>query len=690
LTFVDNFLPLQYPMNRESWLKELFALVLLTTGATEAFAATAAEQFGAHRWPTEPKLSVDLQKDLCKQILTDAVEAFASVDTDLDIAAAIARDFPPLATKAAIDGAADDTPSPLGRLDLDLDGTGHQQVVIYRDNSFNWRGEWHYAYVFPSAADFDSAKTQIASTWLTVPQDSQYPPPGKREYSAQQYYPSALTNKDEEIQTGDVWADHALFEANKRFYFAGGTTAFDREAPAPVQIFRLLANGYVEIACKIESGTVDEAYKTFQKLPAMGALLATIRTIGAGGEDGGTMHSGQMHDAQATAAEIRAAYRPWATSAETKPGYSGDNPYYRFDERTRAFLEDWSLEELWNRREYQTLMELTGPAEASYANYLESAFDVTADAARLDAIKVIQALIGARLEVPNQFTTAQTRLYFPSTPLHQAVMRRDRVAFDAALANPQSTADQAFGRPPKPTPEILSDALPDAVEWPYGLDRLLAAGADPNHTNAFGKTPLMVAAHFDRPDSVTRLLKAGAKVDALTTSGSVTLMEAPKRAGRTALMYAAENASPAAIKALLDAGADPSAHDSAGNDMGFYLANNPRFTAPERALGVTGLAKIAEQFSGPSFSCEKARSSTEHAICGSDVLRIFDAQISRAFTNLLSNERQVTLSEQRAWLRERDRSCGGDQDCLAEMMRTHLRYLHERAAEAATPTAQQR
>jgi hypothetical protein len=76
------------------------------------------------------------------------------------------------------------------------------------------------------------------------------------EFPAQQYYPSAPTNKGEEIQTGNVWADHALFEANKRYYFIDGTTAFDREAPAPVQIFRLLANGHVEVVCKIESGRV--------------------------------------------------------------------------------------------------------------------------------------------------------------------------------------------------------------------------------------------------------------------------------------------------------------------------------------------------------------------------------------------------------------------------------------------------
>jgi len=661
-------------------LKAILACLLLSACAPRSFAATAANQFGAHGWPSEPKLSVDLQPDLCKQILGDAVASFASVEPDLDIASAIAKEFPPLANSTAIGGATEGAPSPLSRLDLDLDGTGLQQVVIYRDNSFNWRGDWHYAYVFPSVAAFDAVKSQIASNWFTVPQD-QVPPPGKMEFSAQQYYPSALTNKDEEIQTGNVWADHSLFEANKRYYFAAGTTAFDRHSPVPVQIFRLLASGHVELVCNIESNAANEAYRTFQKLPAVGSFLATIRTIGVGGEDGGTMHSGQEHDAQATAAEMRAAYRPWATSAETKPAYAGDNPYYRFDERMIAFLEDWSLEELWNRREYLALLEHMGPAEASYAMYLQTAFGVAADQARRDAIEVIQALVGARIEIPNEFNTDQTQLYFPSTPLHQAVMHRDLAAFDAALTNPQAAAEKSYGRPPKPAPEILADAVANAVEWPYGLDRLLAAGADPNHSNAFGKTPLMVAAHFDRPDAVRRLLKAGAKVDAVTIAASATWMDAPKRTGRTALMYAAENASPATIKVLLDAGADQTVRDSDGNNMSFYLNRNPRITATERSLGVLGLAKVADQFSGPSFSCSKARTITERAICGSDVLRVFDAQIARAYLALRTKAGSSAVEEQRKWLQLRDHSCVADVDCLAEKMSTHLRYLFARLDE---------
>jgi uncharacterized protein YecT (DUF1311 family) len=656
-------------------LKRLIIHLLLAICVPTSFAANAAGEFGAHRWPSEPILSVDLQPDLCKKISDAAVAAFKSVDADIDMASVIGADFTPLKPTPAIKATRDDAPSPLSRLDLDLDGTGHQQVVVYRDDPFNWQGDWHYAYVFPSVADFDAANSQITTAWNSVPQESQYPSPGKREFSAQEYYPTALTEKGEEISTGDVWADHSLFEAGKRFYFVNGATNFDRRALGPVQVFRLLADGHVKLVCQIDNSNLDKTYQAFAHLPAVGSFLATIRSIGAGGGDTGTLHSGAIHDAQANAAEKRAAYRPWATSAETKPSFVGDNPYYRFDERTKAFLEDWSLEELWNRREYQTLMELTGPAEASVAGYLQSAFGVSADAARLDAVRVIQQLIGARLLVPNQFNAAQTQLYFPSTPLHDAVMRRSRAAFDAALATPQA----APGRPARSAPAGLSEAVPDAVEWPYALDQLLAAGADPNRANEFGKTPLMVAAHFDRPDSIRRLLEAGAQVNATTSPGSG--MEAPRISARTALMYAAENASPATIKALLDAGADPAARDSDGNDVSAYLSRNPRFTAAERSSGVAGLAKAADEFAGPSYLCSKAKTATEQAICGSEVLRIFDGQIARAFSALRGTAGPAGAEEQRHWLQSRDRSCAADVDCLAEMMRTHLRALQERIHE---------
>jgi uncharacterized protein YecT (DUF1311 family) len=656
-------------------VRTFVACLLLLVCSTTVFGATAADAFGARRRPSELTLTVNTEPEFCKRILADYGALFASRAADLDFGDAISSGFPSPEMQPIETG--QDSGSSLVFSELDLDADGHREVVVYRYDPFR-EGGWHYAYVFPSRAAFEAARRQVVAQWLTLP-DEQYPTAEKLEFGARLYFPEALAVGNEKLRTGNVWADHSLFELSKHYYFTAGTTAFDRLTPQAGRVFRLRADGHVELACEIQERGGDEAYKAFQRLPAVASLLEVIRKVGTGGEDLGTDHSGERHDVQAIATETRAATRPWATS----PVHEGAL-YYRFDERTREFLEAWSLHEPWNRREYQTLLELIGPAEVSYAHYLESAFGVPTDTARTEAVQVIQALIGDRFLVPSEFSAARTELYFPSSPLHRAVMVRDRAAFDAALAYLDASTRTA-GKPMRPPAEVVSEALSNAIEWPYALDRLLAAGAEPNHANPFGKTALMVAAHFDRVDSIRRLLQAGAKVNAATVAVSESWMEGPKRVGRTALMYAAENAGPAVIKALLDAGANADARDSEGHGMEFYLSINPRFSSAERALGVRGLAKVADHFAGPSFDCAKAHTSAERSICGSEILRILDQQMSLAFEKGRISLGASALQEQRAWLHARDQACsvGTDTECLADLLRTHVRYLHKRLTETA-------
>jgi hypothetical protein len=177
---------------------------------THAIAASGAAEFGAQRWPTAPTLTMSSQPELCNKILAAATGLFTSAATDLDISVALAADFPPREMRPMGDGEQDASSSSPRRLDLDLEGNGSKQVIVYRDIEINWQGNWHYSYVFASPAAFDAAKGSILSAWTQAPQDGQYPSPGKRELDAQQYYPSALTVSGEEIQTGNVWADHAL------------------------------------------------------------------------------------------------------------------------------------------------------------------------------------------------------------------------------------------------------------------------------------------------------------------------------------------------------------------------------------------------------------------------------------------------------------------------------------------------
>lgn len=97
-----------------------------------------------------------------------------------------------------------------------------------------------------------------------------------------------------------------------------------------------------------------------------------------------------------------------------------------------------------------------------------------------------------------------------------------------------------------------------AVRSPERVARLLAAGADVNARNDWGKTALMTAAQADLPDVVHTLLAAGADPVARTTlwqadgAGGLDNAEGARQ-GSTALVYAAGSASMPVIEQLLEA-----------------------------------------------------------------------------------------------------------------------------------------
>jgi uncharacterized protein YecT (DUF1311 family) len=634
-------------------------------------AGTPAEDFGVRRHPVELVATVNGEPALCSGILTAHKQQFDADSHGLDVGAILAGDAQELRWQPAFGSSAEQPSEPsIGRLDLDLDGTGQQQVVIYRSDPFNWAGNWHYAFVFPSREEFDAAPVATTEQWIQRPK-RQVPDPAAGSTVGQIYFPAGLFVSGGNASTGNVWAEHSLFEWHGRYFFFFGTTPFDRYTPHPISIFRLRADGRVAEVCRIEQPASAALYETFQSTAGIASFLRVIRGIGAGGDCGGTMRSGYRHDVAAMAAERRAAIRPWARSDASG---AGTTVRYVDNERTQGFLDRWSLQDSWSRREYQTFLEHIEPAAAGVASHLTTQFAVPAQQAREGSVRIIDEVIGARLPVPAVF---DGRPGYGENPLVSVLLARDAQRLNTELSNRDS--------------KLISEALSSAIEWPYGLDRLLSIGANPNRANAFGKTPLMVAAHMNRPDAIEVLLRAGADVKSVTGVFSDGCRASPDRTSRTALMYGAENAGPAVLKLLLDAGADPGAKDTKGETADAYLVRNPRFTDEERALGVRGLASRADAFAGPSFKCEQGRSSAEKAICGSQVLRLFDAELARAYGQFRDRGGAAAVAEQRAWLVRRDRRCSvGEEttaneyaDCLAEVLRTRTRYLHNRVREGS-------
>lgn len=129
------------------------------------------------------------------------------------------------------------------------------------------------------------------------------------------------------------------------------------------------------------------------------------------------------------------------------------------------------------------------------------------------------------------------------------------------------------------------------------VQRLLAAGADPNAKNDYGLAPLAEAAAVNNTAVIKALLDAGAEPNALHHDGQTALMviarstnvEAAKlliakgakvntaeaQKNQTALMWATAQSQGPMVKALLDAGADPNAR-TVINENSAQVSSEPR------------------------------------------------------------------------------------------------------------------
>jgi uncharacterized protein len=651
----------------------------LVASSLWADAALAQQGFPAKRFPFVPRVVQDRNPSLCAIALQDARARFNVVAPDTKVAHDNRHGMTWLEWEEAPDLSFQN--ETVSRLVLDLDGDGRRQVLLYRSFVHSWRGNNYYAYLVPSRQDLK--KLMLDPEGL----DSVFGRlDGRRSQQAVpnnivRYYPDARlasTSTGEPISTGTDWEEHRLFRWRNRYYFYDESNDWGRMEQRVLTVYRLQGDGRVDPQCKIQVIPDDAVLKNFRRLPGMASFLKILTTIGAGGPDCGSMHSGYVHEGGAKAAIDRAAYRPWAVSRA--PG--SPNEYYGSGERSMGLIEDWSFEEIWNRREYQTFLEHIDPAKKAMERYLALEFGLSPKDARAHSQRVIEDLIAAWVLVPNNTGVR--------SPLTAAILEYD----EDSLRQEIETFDPRgrFGQIRAP-----SDYLHDAVEWVAGMDILLSAGTEPNYPKGldfgFRKTPLMTAAHMNRPDTVRLLLKHGADPNLRTAASSNQCGLGMERGSRSALMYAAENAGPEVMKLLLDAGADPEAKDSKGNGIGFYLAMNPRLSEDQKRMDIRAFVQSSLSASrSPGFDCAKAAEAVEKQICGDEILRMMDGEMAAAFMRWQRAAGAEARNDQRRWLRERNEACRSievekDMGCLQQMTRARVRYLHNRIEELSQAAA---
>ena len=88
---------------------------------------------------------------------------------------------------------------------------------------------------------------------------------------------------------------------------------------------------------------------------------------------------------------------------------------------------------------------------------------------------------------------------------------------------------------------------------------------------------------------------------------------------------------------------------------------------------------------GPSFSCARAATPDERAICRSPALSAADRQLSAYFRAIqrctMMGGRGDNIEDQRSWLQARAR-CGSDMACLSALYRVRNAEFAPRAAAA--------
>lgn len=641
----------------------LLALVLGSTlSSGPARGDTAASAFGATKFPFVPRLVVDREPALCPTVLRIARMQFLSDAVDMSVRP---KDEYGIhwVEWAGVKGGDIPAGGAASWVELDLDGTGKKELVVLREVDNGWRGVIWYAFVFPGKAAFEAAMEIVGS---------------REEFgTGTRYYPDGQLPSGEVVD-GDEHSPHRLFELQGRYYFHGEGRWYLTERSRVRSVYRLRAGGKVALVCRVKLQPEPEEVALGDVVEGFSSYLAVLRTIGTGGVGNcGSLSANIWHDLSAEGTARGAFVRPWAVPSDRR-GNQEHSP------AMRQLLEDWSFDGVWNRREYQTFLEHHEPALKGLERHLRRTFGTSEAQAPRRAREVFEAVTAARFVVPREYLDTERVDRLRKQVIEGIVGPED---FDEL-----ASANRAFQvEPGYPSP---APYLHDAVEAPEVAGRLLDGGADVDARNAFGKTPLMMAAHMNRPDVVELLLKRKASVDARTFQVSDCGLVV-ERAQRTALMYAAENAGVEVLRLLVEAGADTKAVDSRGNGVSYYLAKNPYLTEEQKRMDVDALVKSVRPVLGPSFKCGQSLRPVERLVCSNRVLAMQDRYLADAYGRWVSRKGEEARKEQRAWLARRNKTCSSLDKaeallCLQQSTRARIRYLQNRLAEPATSTTASR
>jgi hypothetical protein len=483
--------------------------------------------------------------------------------------------------------------------ELDLDRNGKKQLLVHVGRPFNWRND-SYSLLLSSKTTTDGLANEIIA-FQKLPQLEQ------QTALLRNVAPGSLLN----------WGAWDGFKSPFRvLLFQGAAYLYTFEdgvmggsgvgsLPGTAELRRIRADGSLDLRCQASVAPRASVLPPPSWLPQPGhpdtlagpaevaEWLKVIRAMqGTEGKFPGSLHALNSLILRSTYTWYDALVRPWD---------SGGPSYRPSPVALRSWIAHWGFDSLSRFKLARDFESGRRAALAALADYYEHSFGVSNGKEAASA--AVDNIIAASFVVSGTYGPNQN--YSESTLEKEAdavrrivdnfVEGRSPDAPDpnffrsALLIGISPTAVKAFikagttlGGETKFGTMSPEPMLFYALEHPDEVRALLDGGADINEGNAFGKTALMYAAHYDLADTVTLLLGHGADVTKRTNARHAddTSIQFDSR---TALMYAAENASERVIRALIEAGSDTCAVDTGNRDVWSYVQRSRRLSNDDRA-----------------------------------------------------------------------------------------------------------
>lgn len=309
-----------------------------------------------------------------------------------------------------------------------------------------------------------------------------------------------------------------------------------------LRLYTLTESAAWDAVCKVdlEPKVYPASDREFQTaLQSIRDLQSTIDPIRQdAGPDCGTLKAHERGGEFMRDAFQRILYRPWSLRAE--PVNSDGSP--RVLENSLTAWSTIGLDEYAAVAKFRAQLPVTVDQLSRF--YVRGFGWPQADASQAAA----SAVAGA-LDRGLAFSSSPL-INDGSLPVRRAILENRPVAeLDALNWQPAAPKWQTWAS--------QESVLSIAIKHPAALRWLLSKQLDPNHVNAFGKTPLMYAAQHDALDAVRILLEHGANPNAATIFPEDTCTYTLRRANVTALHYAVRYGSADIVQALIDGGALP-------------------------------------------------------------------------------------------------------------------------------------